>query len=240
MKKAFLLIWFVLIMTSSVYGRPVLVLNTSNAAPNATKDHTGLGDRVIMEACKRIGVGVKIIVLPSERALINANEGIDDGNFARISGITSLYPNLVRVPEEVTEFEFTAFTKNLTIQTTNWASLKPYNVGIITGWKILETSIVGAKSLIRVKDERVLFNLLAQDKADVVVYDKRQGLVLLDDMKLVRIKTLSPALAKRSMYIYLHKKHQALAPELAAAIKTMKEDGTYKKIIDETVPLQMQ
>ncbi|MBF0509586.1 MAG: transporter substrate-binding domain-containing protein [Deltaproteobacteria bacterium] len=240
MKKAFLIILFSLIMTSSGYGQTVLVLNTSNAPPNATRDHTGLGDRVVKEACRRIGVEVKIVMLPSERALINANDGIDDGNFARIRGMSDLYPNLVRVPEEITEFEFTAFTKNLNIQTTDWAGLKPYNVGIITGWKILESSIVGAKSLVKVKDERVLFNLLAQDKADVVVYDKRQGLVLLGGMKLTQIKTLSPALAKRSMYIYLHKKHQALVPALAAAIKTMKEDGTYKKIMDETVPSQMQ
>ncbi|MBF0551427.1 MAG: transporter substrate-binding domain-containing protein [Deltaproteobacteria bacterium] len=240
MKKAFLIILFSLIITSSGSGQTGLVLNTSNAPPNATKDHTGLGDRVVREACRRIGVEVKIIMLPSERALMNANEGIDDGNFARIRGITAIYPNLVRVPEEITNFEFTAFTKNLNIQTTDWSSLKPYNVGIVTGWKILENSIVGAKSLVRVKDERVLFNLLAQDKADVVVYDKRQGLVLLNELKLGQIKTLSPALAKRSMYIYLHKRHQALVPELAAAIKAMKEDGTYKKIMDETVPLQMQ
>ncbi len=33
------------------------------------------------------------------------------------------------------------------------------------------------------------------------------------------------------MYLYLHKKHQALVPRLAQALKDMKADGTYNRIM---------
>jgi polar amino acid transport system substrate-binding protein len=174
------------------------------------------------------------VQLPSERALLNANEGIDDGNFARVEGIDRLYPNLIRVPEEITEFEFVAFSKNLNIETTGWESLKPYNVAIITGWKILETSITDTLSLTKVKDEISLFRLLDLGRADLVIYDRRQGLAFVEAMKLQGITALDPPLAVKSMYLYLNKKHADLVSPMTEAIKRMKEDGTYRRIVAET------
>ena len=45
------------------------------------------------------------------------------------------------------------------------------------------------------------------------------------------IAPVSPALKDVDMYLYLHKKHQALAPRLAQALKDMKADGTYNRIM---------
>jgi polar amino acid transport system substrate-binding protein len=216
-------------------SQTTLVLNTANAPPNATKDHTGIGDRVLQEAFRRIGLNVKIIMLPSERALINANEGIEDGNFARVEGIDKIYPNLIRVPEEITKFEFVAFSKKFKFQTTNWDSLKDYNVALITGWKILEANIVNTKSLVKVKNEDILFNLLNADRVDIIVYDRRQGQAVIKRLGLKNINNLNPPLAVKSMYLYLHKKHKDLVPLVTGAIRSMKRDGTYQKIVKEAL-----
>ena len=178
---------------------------------------------------------MKIVQLPSERALVNADEGIDDGNFARVEGLDKQYPNLIQVPEEITRFEFVAFSRGMKFKTEKWDSLKPYNVGIITGWKILEANITGTKSLTKVADEKMLFSLLKQDRADIVVYDRRQGRVVLKKLKMDYINILEPPLAVKSMYPYLNKKHKDLVPKLTETLRAMKKDGTYQKIVDEVL-----
>ncbi|GAM09871.1 putative protein [Geobacter sp. OR-1] len=233
------IIFVVLSIVTLLFTRPVLsqtiVLNTANDSPNATDDHKGICDRIMLEAFKRMGIPVKIIVLPSERALINANEGIDDGNYARVEGLDKQYPNLIRVKEEITTFEFVAFSRTVPLKITGWESLKPYNVGIITGWKILENNIVGVKSLSKVSNEQLLFNLLILGKVDLVVYDRRQGKVVLKQLADKEIKIYNPPLAVRKMYPYLHKRHADLVPRLEQVLRAMKKDGTYKRIVDESL-----
>ena len=58
-----------------------------------------------------LGVELRLVKLPAERGLINANAGIEDGDLARITGLEKQYPNLVRVPEKLVDLDFTAFSK---------------------------------------------------------------------------------------------------------------------------------
>lgn len=212
-----------------------IVLNTANDSPNSTYDHTGICDRIMTEAFRRMGITLKIVNLPSERALVNANEGLDDGNFARVEGLDKQYPNLIRVSEEITTFEFVAFSRKAAFKTAGWDSLKPYNVGIITGWKILENNIAGVKSLTKVSDELLLFKLLLNAKVDVVVYDRMQGKVVLNRLAAEGIRELKPPLAVKGMYPYLHKRHADLVPKLEHTLWAMKKDGTFKRIVGETL-----
>lgn len=212
-----------------------IVLNTANDPPNSTEDHTGICDRIMTEAFRRMGINLKIVRLPSERALINANDGIDDGNYARVEGMEKLYPNLIRVPVEITTFEFVAFSRKAAIKTAGWDSLKSYKVGIITGWKILENNIVGVKSLTKVSNEKLLFSLLITGKVDLVVYDRMQGKVVLKQLASEDVRVLKPPLAVKGMYPYLHKRHASLVPKLELTLRAMKKDGTYKRIVEETM-----
>lgn len=212
-----------------------IVFNTANNPPNATADHAGICDRIMTEAFSRLGLVLKIVNLPSERALINANEGIDDGNFARVKGLEQRYPNLIRVAEEITTFEFVAFSARPAFRTAGWESLKPYNVGIITGWKILEEHITGVAALTKVRDERLLFGLLAAGKTDLVIYDRQQGRVVLKQLGLRGIRPLEPPLAVERMYPYLHKRHAALVPKLEQVLRAMKQDGTFQRIAAEAL-----
>ena len=217
-------------------SQTALVLNTADIPPDSAPDQSGIGDRVVKEAFRRIGVPMRIVHLPSERALINADEGIDDGNYARIKEIGKFYPNLVPVPESVLKFEFVVFTKNLHFKPSGWDSLKPYNIAIVRGWKILEANIAGTKSLMKVRDERLLFDLLHSDRVDAIVYDLSQGVALLRELNYRDIYPLSPPLAVREMYLHLHKKHADVVPRLTHAIRDMKKDGTYTAIIRQVSP----
>ncbi len=213
-----------------------LTLNTADVPPVSCPDGKGIGDRVLAEAGRRLGFELRIVHLPSERALQNANAGIEDGNYVRVAGMTDLYPNLVAVPEPLTRFEFIAITRDLEFPTDGWESLTPYNVGIVTGWKILEQNIADAKSLIRVRDEHALFSMLLAGRIDVAIYDYRQALFhLRAHHPGARVRFLGPPLAVRDMYPYLHRKHAELAPGLAEVLREMKKDGTFRRLEAEAL-----
>lgn len=213
-------------------GAEGLVLSAANTAPRVRGDGTGFEDRIVSEACRRVGIPVRLVILPSERAMQNANQGIDDGNYVRIAGLERLYPNLIMVPEPVSEFLFTAFTKDPAIMRVDgWNGLKPYHVGLINGWKIVEANTQGARSVQGVKNEEALFTLLEKGRVEVVVIDLYTGQEAVRSLGYQGVRALSPPLERRDMYIYLHRRHLGLAPRLAEALRAMKRDGTYQRLV---------
>lgn len=219
------------LLPSGTHGRE-LELSASDAYPYSTPDGDGVADRIVREAFRRAGVAVRIIhAAPSERSLINANEGIVDGEYLRIAGLEKKYPNLVQVPESVCAYEFTAFARNRAIRVKGWESLRPYNVGYITGWKILEENVTGVKSLTTVRNDDALFELLRSDRADLVIFERLGAEAYLKRTGARGIRPLSPPLARREMYLYLNRGNATLAPVLAKALRQMKQDGTWRRIM---------
>jgi polar amino acid transport system substrate-binding protein len=205
-----------------------MTIATSDGVPLSTPEGTGFHDRVVREAFNRIGVALEIVHLPAERSLQNANEGVEQGVFVRVEGMEKVYPNLRRVPEKISEYEFVAFSKRSDIRINGWESLRNYHVAIITGWKILEQNIQQSQSLIKVRDAALLFQALVDDKVDLVVYNKLDGYGAIKTMGLQGIHALQPPFATRDMFLYLHSSQQERIPELTEALQAMKRDGTYQ------------
>lgn len=222
-------------VSTNAFAADTLVLNTADEYPLSTEDGRGYEDLIIKEAFQRSGVRVQIVHLPSERALVNANTGINDGNFVRIAGIEHIYPNLVRVREKITEFEFAAFTKDRSVAIRDWNSLKPYSVGIITGWKILEANVLNTRSLTKVGDPEALFELLARGRADVVIFDRTQGNAVIRKMGFAGVRPLTPLLARQDMYLYLNRRHATLAAVIARTLREMKGDGSFDRIVNSVM-----
>ncbi len=212
-----------------------LVINTTSAPPLADDRQAGFQDLLTFEIFRRIGIEVEVHRLPGERSLINLEKGIDDGTVVRTAGLEGLYPNMRRVPEPMMRWEFVAFAKDVDFSPTDWRSLRPYNVAFINGWKIVEANATEAKSVKTVRDPKQLFGLLQNDRADVVVFEKWQGLQMLQTLRLEGVKLLAPPLAAQDMYMYLHNRHEGLVANVSAAIKQIKEDGTYERLFDETL-----
>ncbi len=233
--KFFLLFLFFFLITPCIASTP-LVITTSVGPPESNKSDTGLYDLILNEAFRRIGRQVDIDHLPSERALRNADSGLTDGEFPRISGLDGIYPDLVMVPEKLTNYEFVAFSKQPRIKISSWDALQPYDVAIVRGWKILEKNIVNTRSLVRVKNQKLLFKLLANERADIVVYSRFAGYTYIHSQGLAGdVVILEPPLAVREMYLYLNKKHEPLVKPLAQALREMKADGTYTQIKDRVL-----
>jgi len=188
--------------------------------------------QVSQEAFRRVGAEFKLVSLPSERSLVAANAGEVDGEGLRVAGLDAQYPNLVRVPERYINISFVAFARDATISMDRgWDSLKPYRVGFITGWKLFEAQASGARIVQKVETAEQLFQMVDQGRIDIALYTLAGGVALARRMGMPAVAPLAPTLRDTDMYLYLNKRHEALVPRLAKALREMKADGTYNRII---------
>lgn len=150
-----------------------------------------------------------------------------------------IYPNLIRVPEEIIDWKFVVFSKRNINTNKGWNSLKPYVTSFITGWKIYENNVPKDVKISKVRNSDRLFNLLSNNRTDVVLYELLQGLEHIKKNNYKNIKTSYPPLAHEKMFIYLHKKHAHLVPKLAQSLKEMKKDGSYERLYQKILaPLE--
>ena len=218
---------------SHAASEPTLVLSDTYDTPYTTETGDGFLDLVAAEAFRRAGLHLKMLRVSPERALLNANAGIEDGVSARIAGLEKNYPNLVRVPEKVLDFPFVAFSRQTKLTNASWDALASVSVGHIHGWKIFEQSLKPGTPVTVVDDAGQLFTMLDKSRIDVALYERWLGLALVEKMGIKNIHVVEPALAEREMFIYLNKRHADKVPAIAAALRAIKADGTYSRICRE-------
>jgi len=207
-----------------------LVLTTAARPPLSTVSQDGFVDRVIGAAAARIGYTLRIVHQPAERALLSAESGLSDGELQRVAGLQERYPNLRPLTERTMQMEFVAFSKHVRIATSDWNSLLPYSVGIVRGWKIVEQRIPTGVRLVKVKDVAQLLKMLQRDRLEIVIATSWLGRQYLVEHRLSEIAELDPPLARTDMFVYLHRRRADLVPELSAALRAVKEDGTYQRL----------
>ncbi len=234
-KQAGFAVTLFLLLSAQAWSESVLTLNTAVTTQSGNNTQPGFITRIEQEALRRLGYTLEYVHFPAERGLQNANAGIIDGDAIRVSGLDKIYPNLIRVNEKIMDWEFVVFSKQDIKIDHGWDSLKPYVVSIINGWKILERNIPKEATLTKVNSANQLFSLLDKNRTDLIIYERYRGLARIKNRHSEDIHIIEPPLETRAMYMYLHKKHKDLIPQLARVLKEMKQDGTYNKITRETL-----
>jgi polar amino acid transport system substrate-binding protein len=205
---------------------------TLTVSTNNTPMDRKVLEQVGLEALHRIGANFKLVSLPSERSLNSANQGDVDGEGLRVAGLSMLYPNLIQLPEPFARISFVAFSRDSRVDlSSGWSGLAPYRVAFITGWKMFEANAMGAKVVNMVDTPEQMFRMLEAGRIDLALYTRADGLALVRSLGLSAVAPLSPALKEVDMYLYLNKKHQALVPKLAQALRDMKADGSYARLL---------
>ncbi len=216
-----------LALAASLAAAQPLVVSTNNTP----LDRKAL-EVLSTEALRRAGLQVRFVNHPSERSLQLANQGELNGEGLRVAGLEAQYPNLVRVPERFIGISFVAFSKDALVSLDRgWESLKPHRVAFITGWKMFEANAANAKSVTKVDRPEQLFRMLESGRIDLALYTRADGVALLREMGLASIAPLSPALKDVDMYLYLHRRHESLVPRVAEALRAMKADGSYNRLL---------
>lgn len=210
-----------------------LSLGTDAVSPRSRPDGTGFEDRIVAEAFRRIGLSVVLAVRPAERCLRNADLGLDDGLYARVAGVEAEYPNLLRVPEPVSQFVFTAFTRAGGPRIQGWQDLPGHKTAYIIGWKLVERRLKGQPGVTAVRDEEALFDLLAAGRVEVVVAGQHGGQEMLRRKGYRGIVPAQPPLESRDMFLFLNRRHSGLVSPVAGALRQMRADGTLARLTRE-------
>lgn len=214
-------------------GAEPMLISTSYNNLLSNSEGTGMLDRIAIGAFERIGLPAEVVYTPTEQSLVDVNGGLLDVEINRIEGMEAQYPNLVQVPEPNMVMRFVAFAKD-SVPIDGRQSIRNLDIGIVRGWKILETYTDGFPWVVLVPSEVELFRMLSKGRIDVALYSQITGYAAVSDLGLAGIRHLEPALAEREMYMYVHKSHAPIVQDLAAALREMKRDGTYDAIVAET------
>lgn len=232
-----LIAYYALLYSPFAHSVQTLVLNTAVSGPVSNESQTGFADKVVAEALRRIGYKLETVRMPAERALINANRGIDDGDLLRVAGLQKKYTNLIPVPESLMVIDMVLFSKSRPdFKVEGWDSVASYSLAIISGWKIMEKNfdkLADKVEIIKTDSAEQSFTLLVKNRVDFMAYSNWSGLFYLKTHDITDVKLLDPPLASVLFYVYLHKRHKDLVPKLAVELKKMKEDGTTQKYFDE-------
>ena len=216
-------------LTLATGARPPLV---------STLERPGFIEELVREALRRVGHQLQVVSLPVERALIHANAGVEDGDLYRASGFEQDYPNLVRVPESLGQQDFVAFSLRDDVRVRSWNDLQHYSVAYVTGYKIIERHLHDSLKAESVRDNAALFSLLAANRAEVVLSNRWVGYAAARTAGLA-VRVHEPPLLHVPMYVYLHRRHDALVPRLSTAIAGVRSDGTWQRLYDHLIrPLE--
>lgn len=121
-----------------------IVIGSCHRLPLSAADGSGIIDRLVVEASRRIGRKACIVRLPCERSLISADHGETDGDILRIpAAIAPQYPNLLPVPELLYDLALTGFTRDPGLRITRFADLKPLRIGAAEVVRVRSAEIEG-------------------------------------------------------------------------------------------------
>jgi len=225
--SALFIAYCALLYSSPVYPVQTLVLNTAVSAPVSNESQTGFADRVRAEALRRAEYKLQTVHMPAERALTNANRGIDDGDLVRVAGLQKKHDNHIPVPESVMSIDMVLFSKNMPgFKVEGLDSVESYSFAIISDWKITGKNfkkLADKIEIIKTDNAEQSFTLLMKNRVDFVAYSSGSGLNYLKTRDIKNVKLLAPPLPSPLFYVNLHKKHKEIVPKLVVELKKNEE-----------------
>ena len=228
----FVILLFTGLPLGAVFAKPTITLATAEVGTNLYKNNKQI-EYVLdiqKEAFKRIGYDLDIVMLPYERSLKMAEEGLIDGDILRTASIEAQYPGLIRVPEAILEIDLIVISRSPIDLSAGWNALSGKSVGWLVGMKVIEENLPETANLTGARSIEQLSGMLLNKRVDYVVFMRAPGLSFLGkDSQWLIVNEQS--LQKVPNYTYLNEKHRHMVPKLATTLRQMKEDGTFMRII---------
>ncbi len=231
---SFLPLLFSLLYVSSVSAddhRVIVLAYPEEVAKD--REHLSLIDE-LHEAFDRAGYEMRHEYYPEARCRRLADSGEIDGLPSRVRDFNSAYTNLVRVNIPVDVKEFAAYTNRTDLTLEGWDSLAGRDLRIIylNGVFIVEKRLsesVAPSQLTAVGRRIPAMKMLLAGRADIFI-----DITHLADLALSRNDKVLSGIRKAGTmerdehFLFLHKKHSALVPELEKVMNEMKTEGYFQ------------
>ncbi|MCP3892916.1 MAG: amino acid ABC transporter substrate-binding protein [Desulfobulbaceae bacterium] len=191
-------------------------------------------DLAYTEIFKRLDVKLKIKYFPMKRASVEADVGRVDGEALRIYSYAAIHPNLVRVEEYLLSEKIVAYVNRSSEirELKGWDSLlnTSYRVNYIRGSKICGdnlTRVVNKENLYTITNAIQGLRKLSTNRIDVYVASEPSVVSFISDPQNDLYGKIRKAglMESINLYMYVHKRHKALAPQFAEIINNLKDES---------------
>nr|WP_256367637.1 transporter substrate-binding domain-containing protein [Duganella vulcania] len=196
---------------------------------------------ICADAFRQLDMRAEVRTYPPLRGAVEAESGKIDGEVGRAYTYGDKRPNLVRVDEALVSFRVTAFTRIPDLKISGWDSLKGtgYRVQYRSGYTTFKAQleqILPPSQLSSVVDSQAGLQNVALGRTDVFVDLEEYGLLQLARLQNRYGEVYNAGLVQDTpVYIYLHKRHAALAPRLAEILARMKASGAIARHIAQAL-----
>lgn len=193
------------------------------------------GESVLKELYGRLNIKVQFVYLPGAQSIVEANAGLVDGEVSRLETVLASYPNLRLVPVPMFMSDLSAFIhKDSTIQIDSWQSLAGHKTTTIDGFKFVKSKLAAYDPVIVDTSKQAVTLVETQDR-DVAVLNRLLGVLAMAEARTKNVKVVNPPLDSKPAYHLVHKKHEALIPDLTTAMQAMKDEGTLDAMWEDFV-----
>lgn len=193
--------------------------------------------RVYAEVFARLGMTFEVRDVPCRRAGERVDSGLVDGELSRVAGYGRHFRNIVRVDEPHHTKRMVAYAAREGIRLDGWASLARADLrvecpnGVVSccdnvalyvppdRYSVNETL---EQSLLRLSEGRIDVYITTEGRVEEFLRDSGTGRAL-------RVYAAG-VMKEEDGYMWLHKKHAAMAPVIAAILRDMKRDGTFARL----------
>lgn len=200
--------------------------------PEEVNDFHNAAAAILKEAYGQLGIQLEFVTFPSERSLVNSDEGRIDGELVRIKGLEAKYHSLLMVPVSHIKAEQMAFALDKNIGINGWDSIRNYRIAFQRGYKAAEAGTRGMDNITLTVNTSQAIDMLIYKRVDIVVANRFTGLKELADRPGNSVVMLTPALQEDLLYHYLNSRHKDLLPKITEILTRMKEEGHFKRIYD--------
>lgn len=188
---------------------------------------------VLTEAYRRVDVPVTFRISPGYRPLVDANNGMVDGDVARIEGTEKEYQNLLPVPVSLVSMRARPYTISSRVNVRHWDDLSGLNVGVIRGARYAQLKNYPFH-IVRFQKAEKMFENLIRDRLHIVVLNETSAQAIIKRHYPTQgILEAGEVLHESGMFHFLHKQHSAIIPRLSKALASMKKSGELERLYKE-------
>ncbi len=192
--------------------------------------------KLLQDISIKMGVKIKLISLPGERATIMLKQGDIHAEFSRIASYQDEVSAVaIKVDEPIASIPYHIYTVSHDFRVNGWESLKPYNIVTVRGLYFVKKYLKDHKTQ-AVESAKNAFHFLKIKRADLFIETPLIADPFLNspDFDNSGIKRLEPPVDFLHTYTFFSLKHVDLAKKYHKALLETKKEGTYYKIQAET------